>query len=112
MLKYATPEAGGILEVLELTIRFRDDCRGVIAGLSLPSEMIPQPAKMVKEIREHWYASVDCLRKFGRKLGFVQTAVTGRCGNAPLKPIHELMAKGGGQLPTEVKNGLRWWAGT
>ena len=92
--------AGAPLELHEVAIGFRDDCHEVIASLSPSRERIATLLKMAEELREGESAAAACLQKLSGKLGFVQTAAAGHCGGAALRPLHELIAGGGGS-PTK-----------
>ena len=75
--------------------------------MSLAPEKIQKLVELVIELADREAASLGTSEKLAGKLRFTQTAVMGRFGRAALRPICELIAKGGDRLSRDFKDCLR-----
>ena len=64
---------------------------------------------MIEELSCQHSAALAHLQKLAGRLRLTQTAIMGRFGRAALRPICELISKGGGTLSRSLKQCLRWW---
>ena len=80
-----------------------------MASLSLSQEKILKLVKMIEELSCQHSAALAHLQKLAGKLRFTQTAIMGRFGRAALRPVYELISKGGGTLSRSLRQCLRWW---
>ena len=64
---------------------------------------------MIRELADQQAASLARLQKLAGRLRFTQAAAMGKFGRAALRPIYELIAKGGGKLSPDFEEclGLR-----
>ena len=49
------------------------------------------------------------LQKLVGKLNFAQTAVMGKVGRVALRPLYDLVMRGGGKLDRRTRWALNWW---
>ena len=109
ILKDSKSEFGTLLEFLGLTISFRNDGSPVLASLSLSPEKNSKLVEMIEALSRQKSAALAHVQKLAGRLCFTQTAIMGRFGRAALRPIYELISKGGGPLSRSFKLCLRWW---
>ena len=109
ILKDSKSEFGTLLEFLGLTISFRNDGSPTLASLSLSHEKIQKLVEMIEALSSQHSAALAHVQKLAGRLCFTQTAIMGRFGRAALRPIYELISKGGGTLSRSFKQCLRRW---
>ena len=109
ILKDSKSEYGALIEFLGLAMSFRTDEGPILASLSLWQEKILKLVRMIEKLSCQHSAALAHLQKLAGRLCFTQTAITGRSGRAALRPIYELISRGGGALSRGLKQCLRWW---
>ena len=109
ILNDSKSEFGTLLEFLGLTISFRNDGSSTLASLSLSPEKIQKLVEMIEALSSQHSAALAHLQKLAGRLCFTQTAIMSRFGRAALRPIYELISKGGGALSRSFKQCLQWW---
>ena len=108
ILKKSKSEAGPNLELLGLAIHFEEGYEDAIATLELAPTRIEKLIKMARELKGKNQVALAEIQKDAGKLRFAQTMITGRSGRAAMRPIYELIAKGSGNMPQDMKDCLFW----
>ena len=81
----------------------------VLASVSLAEAKVQKLVGMIKELADQHAASLARSQKLAGRLRSAQTAIMGRFGRADLRPLSDLIGRGGGIPSPDFKGLLRWW---
>ena len=107
-LKAEKSEYGPRIEFLGVTVEFkmiRGECE---AQLSLPQKRVRNMMEEIKAILDEKEAFSAQMQKLVGKLNFAQAAVMGRVGRVALRPLYDLVMRGGGKLDKIARWALDW----
>ena len=108
-LKVEKSEFGTRIEFLGVTVDFRmikEECE---AQLSLSHERVQKMVHEIKAILQEKEIFLAQMQKLVGKLNFAQTAVMGKVGRVALRPLYDLVMRGGGKLDNRTRWALNWW---
>ena len=98
--KVAKSEFGARIEFLGVTADFRMIKEESEAQLSLPPERVRKTTQKMKAILKEKEIFLAQMQKLVGKLNFAQTAVMGKVGRVALRPLYDLVMRGGGSWIT------------
>ena len=107
ILKKKKSEAGRALEFLGIAIHFAISYGETIASLQLSESRIQKLVELTEHLAAKTYITLAELQKAAGKLCFDQTMILGRFGRAAIRPLHELIAQGGGKPARALSECLR-----
>ena len=108
-LKIEKSDWGTVLEFLGVTITFYVVRSGCVALLSLSHDRVQKLSSEIEKILLADHIFLAELQKLVGKLNFAQTATMGKVGRVALRPLYDMVMRGGGQLDKRSRWALEWW---